>query len=259
MSQVMQGKHIVVLDDEATVRALLQRILTDAGYRVTAVGDGTSALRAAREDPPDLLVCDLSMPGLNGLHVMMMLKRSFTFEAPIIVVSGLTREKDELEARQAGADAFLKKPVDRERLLAEVEKLLMPRFAPVDPDLVQKHVLVLEDDARTRVMLEMLLRNCGYRVTGVGDGTTAFELFRKQPPDLLLCDLAVPGMQGMDLIHALRGELDFKGPIVVVSGRAHDSVEAAVLAAGADSFLPKPISRQLLLHHVADFLGRSPG
>ncbi|MBN2537073.1 response regulator [candidate division WOR-3 bacterium] len=255
----MQGKHILVLDDEAPVRALLQKILTDAGYRVTAVGDGQSALRAARDDPPDLLVCDLSMPGLNGFHVMMMLKRSFTFEAPIIVVSGLSKEKDELEARQAGADTFLRKPVDRDRLLAEIGKLLEPRFAPPDPALARKHILVLEDDARTRVMLEMLLRNCGYRVTGVGDGTTAFELFRKQPPDLLLCDLVVPGMQGMDLIRALRGEMDFKGPIIVVSGRSHDSVETAVLAAGADSFLPKPISRQLLLHHVADYLSRSPG
>lgn len=255
----MQGRHILVLEDEAPVRAMLNKMLTDAGYRVTAVADGTSALRAVREDPPDALVCDLAMPGINGFQVITMLKHSLSFEAPIIVVTGLMRDDSRAEAMNAGADGFLRKPVDRDKLLAELERWLEPDLGAIDPALAKKHIMVLEDDARTRSMLETLLRNAGYRVSGAGNGDTAFDMVRRRPPDLLICDLVVPGLQGMDFIHALRAELAFRGPIIVVSGRSHETVEAGALAAGANSFLPKPLSRQLLLHHVADFLKRSPG
>jgi len=119
-------KHVLVIDDEAPVRLLLQKILESAGYRVTTVADGTSALKAAHEDPPDLAICDLLMPGLDGLTLCTMFKRSRTFKAPILVLSGHVSEKDAAAALRAGADAFIPKPVEREKLLAAVAEWLAP-------------------------------------------------------------------------------------------------------------------------------------
>jgi CheY-like chemotaxis protein len=119
-------KHILVVDDEAPVRMLVQKILESAGYRVTAVGDGMSALKAAREDRPDLAICDLLMPGLDGFTVCSTFKRNKTFNAPILVVSGRVNEKDAQAALKAGADAFIQKPVEREKLLAAVAEWLAP-------------------------------------------------------------------------------------------------------------------------------------
>ena len=113
-----------MVDDEAPVRLLVEKILQSAGYRVTSVPDGIAALKAAREDPPDLAICDLSMPGIDGFTVCSMLKRNKTFRAPILVLSGRVSEKDIQAARKAGADEFLSKPVEREKLLSTVAEWL---------------------------------------------------------------------------------------------------------------------------------------
>jgi CheY-like chemotaxis protein len=113
-------KHILVIDDEAPILLLLEKILQSAGYRVTSVSSGLAAIKAAREDPPDLAICDLSMPGIDGFTVCSMLKRTRTFKAPILVLSGRVSEKDAQDALRAGADAFIPKPVEREKLLATV-------------------------------------------------------------------------------------------------------------------------------------------
>jgi CheY-like chemotaxis protein len=117
-------KHILVVDDEAPVRLLLEKILQSAGYRVTSVPDGMAALKAAREDTPDLAISDLSMPGIDGFTLCSMLKRDKMFRAPILVLSGRINEKDRQDALTAGADAFIPKPVRREGLLATVAEWL---------------------------------------------------------------------------------------------------------------------------------------
>jgi CheY-like chemotaxis protein len=117
-------KHVLVADDEAPIRLLLEKILESAGYRVTSVPDGTAALKVAREDPPDLAICDLSMPGIDGFTLSSMFKRNKTFKAPILILSGRISEKDHRAALKAGADAFIPKPVERESLLATVAKWL---------------------------------------------------------------------------------------------------------------------------------------
>lgn len=119
-------KHILVIDDEAPVRLLMQKILESAGYRVTAVGDGASALKAAREDQPDLAICDLLMPGPDGFTLCSTFSRNKAFRIPVLVVSGSVSDKEEKAALKAGADAFIPKPVERERLLAAVADWLAP-------------------------------------------------------------------------------------------------------------------------------------
>ncbi len=118
-------KHVLVVDDEAQIRLLLEKILQSAGYRVTSAPDGAAALKVASEDPPDLAICDLSMPGLNGFSVSSMLKRTKTFKAPVLILSGRVGEKDIQAALKTGADAFIPKPVVRENLLAIVADWLV--------------------------------------------------------------------------------------------------------------------------------------
>ncbi len=120
----MAVKHILVVDDEAPVRLLMQKILESAGYGVTAVADGASAIRAARDSRPDLVICDLLMPGLDGFTMCSTLKRTTAFAAPILVVSGRVSEKDAQAAFKAGADAFIPKPIERKKLLTAVAEWL---------------------------------------------------------------------------------------------------------------------------------------
>jgi len=120
----VERRHILVVEDERPTLTLLEKILTGAGYRVTGVLDGIAALKAARADPPDLVLLDLIIPGVDGYGVCALLKRDATFHAPVVVLSGRTNEKDVKAAMGAGADAFLPKPIDRLTLLAKVTELL---------------------------------------------------------------------------------------------------------------------------------------
>ena len=116
-----------MVEDEQPTLTLLEKILADAGYRVTGVRDGVAALKVARTDLPDLVLLDLIIPGVDGYGVCTLLKRDWTFRAPIVVLSGRFAGKDIKAANDAGADAFLTKPVDRKALLAKISELLAAR------------------------------------------------------------------------------------------------------------------------------------
>jgi DNA-binding response OmpR family regulator len=120
-------RHILVVEDEQPTLTMLEKILTAAGYRVTGVLDGLAALKAAHADPPDLVLLDLIMPGIDGYGVCALLKRDTTFHAPIAILTGRTSEKDAKAAFEVGADAVLRKPIDRQVLLVRISELLAGR------------------------------------------------------------------------------------------------------------------------------------
>ena len=126
---IMERRHILVVEDELPTLTLLEKILVTAGYRVTGARDGIAALKAAHADPPDLVLLDLIIPGIDGYGVCALLKRDSTFHAPVAVLSGRTNQKDIKAAFDAGADAFMAKPVDRMALLAKISELLAARPA----------------------------------------------------------------------------------------------------------------------------------
>lgn len=124
---VVERRHILAVEDELPTLTLLEKILASAGYRVTGVRDGLGALKVAHTDPPDLVLLDLIIPGIDGYGVCALLKRDKTFHAPIVILSGRTKEKDIRAAIDAGADAFMAKPFDRMALLAKISELLAAR------------------------------------------------------------------------------------------------------------------------------------
>jgi DNA-binding response OmpR family regulator len=126
----MATRRILVVDDEAPMRLLLEKMLKAAGYEVIAVSGGRAALQEARDQKPDLVILDLTMPGIDGYAVCTMLKRDRTMKMPIIILSARSREKDYKQALDAGCDAFVSKPVNREELLAKVAELLAAQETP---------------------------------------------------------------------------------------------------------------------------------
>ena len=122
----LERKHILVVEDDPPTLTLLDKILAGAGYRVTGVPDAMAAIKVAHADPPDLVLLDLVIPGVDGCGACALLKREPSFHAPIVVLSGRPNEKDARAAFDAGADAFLPRPVERGSLLARVAELLKP-------------------------------------------------------------------------------------------------------------------------------------
>ncbi|MCS0604359.1 SpoIIE family protein phosphatase [Streptomyces sp. LP11] len=115
------GARVLVADDNADMREYLTRLLTGAGYRVTAVADGVEALHAVRRDTPDLVVSDVMMPRLDGLALVARLRADArTASVPVLLLSARAGQEASIEGLRAGADDYLVKPFAAAELLARV-------------------------------------------------------------------------------------------------------------------------------------------
>src|SRR3954466_3624610 len=114
---------VLVADDDRAIRASLVRALELEGYTVVAVPDGAAALDAARTEPPDVLVLDVMMPGVDGLDVCRVL-RAERDRTPILMLTARTETPDRIAGLDAGADDYLPKPFDLDELLARLRALL---------------------------------------------------------------------------------------------------------------------------------------
>jgi len=118
----VMSKHILIVDDDALMRRSLAYNLEQAGYRTSTADDAESALRLARRDPPDLILLDIGLPGMDGLDAL----RGFREEAntPIIFVTARRRELDQALGLELGADDYVTKPFDLNVLLARIKAVL---------------------------------------------------------------------------------------------------------------------------------------
>ena len=124
---VSETARILVVDDDERLAASIRRALAYEGYRVTVAGDGRTALDAARDDLPDLVVLDIMLPGLDGVEVCRRLRAAS--EVPILMLTARDAVGDRVTGLDSGADDYLGKPFAYEELLARVRSLLR-RHAP---------------------------------------------------------------------------------------------------------------------------------
>src|SRR5262249_28141678 len=118
-------KRILIADDECHIRRILQFNLERAGYEVVAVEDGLTALETARAQRPDLVILDVSMPGMTGLDVCRQLKKGAGLDTPpVFLLTARGQESDEQAGHAVGADRFFTKPFSPKEIVRELQQTL---------------------------------------------------------------------------------------------------------------------------------------
>jgi len=118
-----EPKKILVIDDEADVRSVVQRILRDVGHEVMCADCGETALRMMEKDKVDLIILDLRMPGIGGMETLASIRRNNT-SVPVILLSGYITVAALTDAARLGLNDFLTKPFRMDELLTKVNRLL---------------------------------------------------------------------------------------------------------------------------------------
>jgi len=148
MNEAKKPARILVVDDEERNRRLLVAMLEAEGYSASEAADGAQALELARQNPPDMVLLDIMMPGMDGYDVARALKADAATKAiPVVMVTALDDRDSRLRGLEAGAEEFVTKPVDRNELRIRVRNLLrLKEFS----DFLANHNRILESEVKER-------------------------------------------------------------------------------------------------------------
>jgi two-component system sensor histidine kinase/response regulator len=251
---------VLVVDDNATSRAITEEMLRTWEMRPIGVPDAGAALAALREGvaigrPFDLVLIDSSMPGMDGYELArVVLGEAGLVRGAVMMMISTDRPEGSARCRDLGITATVQKPLKPSdlmdallealgrRVTSSGRTLRSPRTRPASR--ASLSVLVAEDNAVNRMLAERLLEKMGHRVTVATNGTEAVDAWRAGAFDVILMDLQMPGLDGLGATAAIReAERQAGGhvPIVALTAHAMAGDRDMCLAAGMDDYLAKPL------------------
>lgn len=267
----LRGLRAMVIDDLELNRTILDERLGTWGINVTLADGGQRAIELAKNAtaPYDLILLDYQMPDMNGYDVARHLRGSNGFETtPIIVLSSIDESLTVDEKNALGFCELMQKPVRSEQLkriiarwvdAGAVKKPKQNRPKPISqPTKPGAEILVAEDNKTNRLIVQSMLKQSAYQVTFAENGLEAVVNYRQNPPRVLLMDMSMPQMDGVDATKAIRELEDQKGlqrcPIIALTANALEDDQKRCFDAGMDDFLSKPIKKDALLGCIQKWL-----
>jgi len=240
------GPVVLVIDDDATVRDLMQRSLSKDGYRVEVAADGRTGLEMAKRLKPAVITLDVMMPSMDGWAVLTALKADpDTADIPVVMLT-IVDEKNMGFA--LGAADYFTKPIDWQRLGVVLQKHRKPSAT--------QSVLLVEDDEPTREMLRRTLQKEGWQVREAANGRLGLEQLAHGVPGLILLDLMMPEVDGFGFMQELRKLPECAHvPVIVITAKDLSEDDRRRLSGEVARILGKDAtSREQLVAEVRQFL-----
>jgi CheY-like chemotaxis protein len=254
--------RVLVVDDNATDRRLLEALLARWQIEHKSVTSGAEALLLLNQQPFQLVLLDVHMPDANGFEVAAEIRQHWSQrEVKIALLTTVGSRGDATRCRELNIEGYLAKPIKSSDLSQVIRRLfpLGPNAREGTPDLITRHtlreannplvptrplrILVAEDNRVNQVVARRLLEKQGHTVTIAADGQDAIKAFEAQPFDLILMDVQMPGMDGLQATRAIRQQENGQSriPIIALTANAMSQDRDLCLAAGMDGFVSKPI------------------
>jgi PAS domain S-box-containing protein len=267
----LNGRRLLVVDDNETSRDLLAFHTQRWGLETTACPSGEEALRLVREGRQfDAAVIDLHMPDMDGLDLALALRKlPATVDTPFILLGTAAAEQDEPRLNQLTSATVIPKPWKAAVLQREITQALDQRevsaciVAPTQllhsnaAEQMPCEILVVEDDHTNQQVILTVLRALGYQPDVADNGRAGIEKASAHRYDIILLDLQMPDIDGFTVARHIREHLDHQPIIVAITAGASPQDRQRCLEAGMDDYVMKPFKISLLKEVVLKYARRN--
>ncbi|HUI79066.1 MAG TPA: response regulator [Bryobacteraceae bacterium] len=275
------GMRVLVTDDNATNRRILTELLSRWSMRPVSAASGREALSrlcqaAQSDDPFSLVITDVHMPGLDGFELAERIRKSdHLIDAVVLMLTSEDQRSDLARCRRLGITAYLTKPVRRAELRAAIgaalesrgetgdrigEPVALADVGPIEAAKPQLEILLAEDNVVNQRVAVRILQTAGHTITLAANGREALRLLDEHAFDLVLMDVQMPEMDGLEasaIIRQKESGCAAHVPIIAMTAHAMTGDRDRCMAVGMDDYISKPIRARALLQLVAKYGGQA--
>ncbi len=262
----MAGKSVLIVDDNTTNCKILARMVENFNMTAKAVFTAQEGLDFLSSHSIDLILLDVRMPEMDGKEFIRQLnEKKYAPHSKTIVLSSSGNASDSKWFKEQGCADFLNKPIKQKRLLESVLKTF--KISPKKPFEKQRRsedskesqkqfagirILLAEDNLINQKVAVRLLEKEGVQVIIAGDGEETVALLQSEHPDLILMDVQMPKMDGLEATGVIRSQVENgkEIPIIAMTAHAMKGDRDRCLAAGMNDYVSKPIQRQELFDTI---------
>lgn len=251
---------ILVVDDERLMCDLLGSVLGRHGHEVLTALNGRDGLELFKTHRPRFTLLDLRMPEMNGIEVLKQI-RAIDPQAAVMILTAWGSDALEQQARQLGVVDFLSKRLSLEVLVEAMERTLQQSAQAASPAQAAapagapqaalaaaddgEFILVVDDEPQIRDLLKRFLSLRGYKVRVAADGQQALTMVEQEAPQLIVLDVYMPGINGIEVLRRLRGR-KFTGGVILLTGSQDDKLLQEALDLGSVDVMGKPVDLERL-------------
>lgn len=235
---------IQTIDAQPDFSAILQRTLSAYGHEVLTARTGEDGLRSIQSRRPAAVLMDLKLPGMTGLDTLAKLRSGFP-NLPVMIVTNETVIETENRAREMGVAHVLRKGLKLDVIMEAVNHTLQLAGRPISKTSVPKEtnpstILLVDDEAEIRELVGEFLQRRGYRIKTAASGEEGLAMVRQAPPDLILLDVYMPGMNGVEVLRQISRSHPRVG-VIMLTASQEEPLLKTTLDLGAFDILPKPV------------------
>ncbi|MFZ4465372.1 MAG: response regulator, partial [Bacteroidales bacterium] len=263
---ITQVKTILLVEDSEAIIIQMKDMLLQQGYKIMVARNGNEALDLIAKTIPDAVILDLMMPEVDGFEVLKRIRsQKATERLPVIILTAKYISKEELAfLKHNGIHQLIQKGgINKEQLLEEVAQMMFPREIkqeasykkPVRQTITGKPLVLVVEDNPDNMLTIMALLAGSCDIIEADDGLKGVEMARKHRPHLILMDIALPGMNGIDALAEIRLDSFLKEiPIIAVSASAMKGDREDFMAYGFDNYISKPIDHESFMKVINDYI-----
>jgi len=265
-----KGMKALIIDDNNTNCLVARDMLQHWGFDTMVANSGNQALRILESEKYEfqLLLVDFDMPEMNGFQLSEKIKSNPKLEkVEIIIMSSIKEKGDSAKSKELGIAEYLTKPVRQVSLLRAITKALGKTSAnneqsPLKTAAMDSHqnklqILLAEDNVINQKVAVSLIRKWGHHITVVNNGIEAIAALKSKKFDLVLMDVQMPEMDGLEATRQIRGsvssEIDTQIPIVAMTAHAMKGDRERCIEAGMDNYISKPLDVDELFHTIEKY------